>query len=171
MDDLSELLLIQGVNPQMYQGGGGGEFLFQRDAMGGGGRFLEGEETPVYQFGLKDVFTAISSGRINGGTVDQRTLALLPGMDELLASQYIEMRSGIDGVDGTEDDVVVDLSFIIPDPTARAQTQALLDTRSTTFEVRVTATMGGVSRDFVGIIVRNNPNDVQLVSFYAPDDK
>ncbi len=31
--------------------------------------------------------------------------------------------------------------------------------------------MGGVSRDFVGLIARNNPNDVQVVSFYAPDDK
>jgi hypothetical protein len=29
--------------------------------------------------------------------------------------------------------------------------------------------MGGVSRDFVGIIVRNNPNDVQLVSFNAAE--
>jgi general secretion pathway protein K len=168
IDDLSELLLIQGVNPQMYRGGGGGEYLFQRDARRGGGRFLE-EETPVYQFGLRDVFTAVSSGRINGGTVEARTLALLPGMDEFLAAQYIEMRAGLDGEDGTEDDVPVDLSFIMPDPGVRGQTQALLDTRSTTFEVRVTATIGGVSREFLGLLVRNNPNDIELVSFSAAD--
>jgi general secretion pathway protein K len=171
MDDITELLLVQGVTPQMFRGGGGeGSYLFEQDRRLGGGRFRE-EEMPTYAFGLADVFTAISSGRINGMTVDARTLALLPGMDPFLAAQYIELRSGLDGADGTEDDQFVDLSFVIPDPAARAQAQALLDTRSTTFEVRVTARMGGVSRDFVGIIVRNNPNDLQLVSFYAPDDQ
>lgn len=169
MDDITELLLIQGVTPEMFRGGEAGQYVFQRDRQAGGGRFLE--ETPSYAFGLVDVFTAVSSGRINGLTASEQTLALLPGMDEFQASQYVEMRRGIDGVDGTEDDQPVDLSFIIPDPAVRAQTQALLDTRSTTFEVRVTAKMGDVSRDFVGIIVRNNPNDVRLVSFYAPDDK
>lgn len=169
IDDISELLLILGVNPQMFRGGSEGGYVFERDRAGGGGRYLE-EETPSYAFGLADVFTAVSSGRINGMTADARTLAILPGMDDFLASQYIEMRSGIDGVDGTDDDQLPDLSFIVPDPAARARAQALLDTRSTTFEVRVTARMGGVSRDFVGIIVRNNPNDLQLVSFHAPDD-
>lgn len=170
IDDLGELLLVQGVNPQMFRGGGGGRFLFERDRQAGGGRFVD-EEIPSYTFGLVDVFTALSSGRINGLTVGERTLSLLPGMDEFLASQYVEMRRGIDGVDGTEDDQPVDLSFIIPDAAARAQAQALLGTRSTTFEVRVTAKMGDVSRDFVGILVRSNPNDVRLVSFSAADDR
>jgi len=169
IDDMTELLLVEGVNPQMFRGSSGGSFLFERDRQGGQGRFLE-EETPTYAFGLKDVFTAVSSGRINGMTADARTLAILPGMDDFLASQYIVDRSGIDGLDGTEDDQLPDLTFIIPDPAARGRTQALLDTRSTTFEVRVTAKMGGVSRDFLGVIVRNNPNDLQLVSFHAPDD-
>lgn len=170
IDDLSELLLVQGVTPEMYRGGSAGQYVLARDGLQGTSRFREQEE-PMYQFGLADVFTAISSGRLNGGTVDERTLALLPGMDDFLATQYIQMRAGPDGVDGTEDDVPVDLSFIIPDPQVRAQTQAMLDIRSTTFEVRVTARMGGVSRDFVGVLVRNNPSDIQLVSFYAPDDK
>lgn len=170
IDDLSELLLVQGINPQMFQGGGGGGFLFERDRRAGGGRFVD-EETPSYAFGLVDVFTAMSSGRINGMTAGERTLALLPGMDEFLASQYVEMRRGVDGVDGTEDDQPVDLSFVIPDAAARAQAQALLDTRSTTFEVRVTAKAGDVSRDFVGILVRRSPNDVRLVSFSAADDR
>lgn len=170
IDDLSELLLVQGVNPQMFHGGGGGRYLFQRDRQMGGGRFVE-EEIPTYAFGLADVFTAVSSGRINQLTAPRRTLEVLPGMDEFLASQYIEQRSGIDGIDGTEDDVPPDWSFIQPDPAVRQQLQALMDKRSTTFEVRVTARMGGVSRDFVGIIVRHNPNDVQLVSFSALDSR
>lgn len=169
MDDITELLLIQGVHPQMYEGGGGGQFLFERDRRRGGGRFREDEEEPAYAFGLVDVFTTISSGRINGNTADERVLALLPGMDEFLATQYIEMRAGLDGVDCTDDDQPVDLTFIIQDPTAQAMVQALIDVRSTTFEVRVTARMGGVSRDFVGVIVRNNPNDLQLVSFHAAE--
>jgi hypothetical protein len=104
--------------------------------------------------------------------VEHRTLSLLPGMDEFLATQFIQFRSGPDTVDGTEDDMPVDLSFIIPDPAARAQAQALLqDQRSTTFEVRVDAKIGGVSRSFIGVLVRANPNDIQLVSFRAADEQ
>lgn len=168
MDDITELLLVQGVNPQMFRGGSAEDYVFRRDRRGGG-RFMD-DETPIYAFGLVDVFTAVSSGRINGMTADVRTLALLPGMDEFLASQYIEMRAGIDGLDGTEDDQLPDLSFIIPDPAARGRAQALFDIRSTTFEVTVIAKMGGVTREFLGVIVRNNPDDLQLVSFHAPDD-
>ena len=36
---------------------------------------------------------------------------------------------------------------------------------------RIITKAGGVSRDFVGVLVRNNPTDIELVSFYAPDDK
>jgi general secretion pathway protein K len=168
MDDLSELLLIQGVHPLMYQGSGSGTFLLERDRSTGRARFREGEG-PIYAFGLVDVFTTISSGRLNGFTVSEETLSVLPGMDDFLASQYVDMRRGVDGLDGTMDDVLPDWSFIQPDPAARARLQGLMDQRSTTFEVRVTARVGGVSRDFLGVIVRNNPNDVQLVSFSAAE--
>jgi general secretion pathway protein K len=167
MDDLTELLLVQGVNPAMYSGGSAGAYLFERDRRGRGGRFLE-EETPTYDFGLTDVFTALSSGRINGMTAEHRTLAILPGMDEFLATQYIEMRRGIDGLDGTDDDQLPDPSFF-PEPARQAF--GFLDQRSMTFEVRVTARMGGVERDFLGVILRRGPTDLDLVSFYAPDDK
>lgn len=164
MDDLNELLFVQGVTPEMFRGGGP---VF---SAGDGRRSAFDDDFPNYEFGLKDVFTALGSGRINQLTADQRTLEIVLG-DEVLASQFIQFRSGPDAVDGTEDDVPVDLSFIIPDPVAQAQAQALLqDMRSSTFEVRVDAEIANSRRSFIGVLVRMNPNDIQLVSFRALDE-
>ncbi|HLP75667.1 MAG TPA: hypothetical protein VK327_02005, partial [Candidatus Paceibacterota bacterium] len=37
--------------------------------------------------------------------------------------------------------------------------------RSSTFEVQVTADIGGYKRDFNAVIVRNNPRNVEVLSF------
>jgi len=38
--------------------------------------------------------------------------------------------------------------------------------RSSTFEVHVDAQVAGYHRRFVGVLGRNNPRDVQILSFY-----
>jgi len=38
--------------------------------------------------------------------------------------------------------------------------------RSSTFEVHVDAQVAGYHRHFVGVLGRNNPRDVQILSFY-----
>ena len=40
------------------------------------------------------------------------------------------------------------------------------DVRSRTFEVHIKATINGYSRNFVGILGRNNQSDIQILSFY-----
>ena len=43
------------------------------------------------------------------------------------------------------------------------------DVRSRTFQVNVTATVSGYTRHFTAILGRNNPRDVQILSFYWSD--
>jgi hypothetical protein len=47
--------------------------------------------------------------------------------------------------------------------------QQFCGVRSSTFEVHIDAHIAGYHRHFVGIIGRNNPRDVQILSFYWTD--
>ena len=71
-------------------------------------------QVPDYPFGLKDVFTAISSGHININTADANVLHMILGGDATAAENIIKLRAGPDGVDGTEDDTP------FPEPRRRA---------------------------------------------------
>ena len=52
------------------------------------------------------------------------------------------------------------------DPADAAQAANLLTTRSSTFEVHVTARIGDATREFTAIILRNSGRDVRVVGFY-----
>jgi len=169
MDDLSELLMVKGVTDAMYKGGEETNSMgatFQKQKMGFG--HAPGE-APVYAFGLKDVFTPFSSGKININTADANVLQLIPGVDSTAAQDILKYRAGPDGQDGTEDD----MPFINPGQLAAAgvnpqvvgQIGPFITTKSTTFEVHVTAKVADYTREFVAIIFRNGPN-VQTVGFY-----
>ena len=105
MDDLSELLLVRGIgdHPEIYWGGSATNHApaaFQQKLGFGNSPF----QAPDYPFGLKDVFTPISSGHININTADDNVLQMLPGVDDATAQNIIKLRAGPDGVDGTDDD-------------------------------------------------------------------
>ncbi len=168
VDDLSELLLINGITPDIYWGASSTNHLpaaFQKM-----GRFGRGGEAPSYAVGLADVFTPISGGRINVNTASLTALQILPGIDENTAAQIIKSRSGPDGVDGTEDDTpfnnVGELINAGVNPQAIPLLVRYCDVRSRTFEVEVEADIGGYKRSFHAILGRNNPRDVQVMNFY-----
>ncbi|MEJ0088644.1 MAG: hypothetical protein WDM80_02675 [Limisphaerales bacterium] len=170
IDDLSELLLIKGVTPEMYWGGGSSNSPAppQRPKLG----IRNGpNEIPVYPFGLADVFTAVSSGRINVNTADANVLQMIPGVDANVAAAVMQQRAGPDGVEGTEDDTPIQnaagaLQAAGMNPADAGRSGNLLATRSTTFEVHVTARIGENTREFTAIIVRLTGNDVQVAGFY-----
>lgn len=170
IDDISELLLIDAITPEMFRGGALPAPILDRKPVARS-RFLDANEPPLYAFGLADVFTPISSGRININTAPMNTLLVLPFVDETLASEIIRIRSGPDGADGTEDDTPFmnagELINAIPNPQIVGQLGQFVDVRSRTFEVTVDAVSGSARREFVGIIVRNSPMDLQLISFTA----
>ncbi|HYV27634.1 MAG TPA: helix-hairpin-helix domain-containing protein, partial [Candidatus Eisenbacteria bacterium] len=103
IDDLSELLLIHGITPQMYWGPKSIERLSAtgpRPAIAG----LRNPGETDYAIGLVDLFTSLSSGQLNINTANATTLQLIPGIDQNVAQAIISARAGPDGTDGTDDD-------------------------------------------------------------------
>jgi general secretion pathway protein K len=169
IDDISELLLIKGVTLAMFNGGSETNdqgAAFQHHQLGFGHR--PGEE-PNYLFGLKDVLSPFGSGRININTADATVLQLIPGVDNTAAEAIIKFRAGPDGAEGTEDDT----PFMNPGQLAAAgvnpqlvgQIGNFITTKSTAFEVHVTAHIADYSREFVAVIWRAGPQP-QTVEFY-----
>src|SRR5277367_6196779 len=99
IDDMSELLLVKGISehPEIYWGGSAtnhpGASFQQQQQLGFGN---SPGQTPDYPFGLADVFTPFSAGRININTADVNTLQTIPGMDANTAATIIQQRAGPD---------------------------------------------------------------------------
>lgn len=171
IDDMSELLLVKGVTPEMFWGtaaSGHAPANFQHPKLGLG---TAPGQVPDYPFGLVDVFTPVSSGRININTADVNVLQMLPGVETNTAAAIILQRAGPDGIDGTEDDTpfrnVGQLAAAgVLNPQAIAQLNNMCDVRSRTFEVHITAHIGNSSRDFTAILFRNTGTDIQVLRFY-----
>jgi general secretion pathway protein K len=168
IDDLSELLLIRGISQDVYWGSASTNHTaaaFQRvDRLG------RPIQQPTYSAGLVDIFTPISSGRININTASATVLQTIPGVDQNTAEQIIKMRSGPDGADGTDDDTpLINVGEIINAGVNRQAAQQIsqyCDVRSRTFEVRVDAEIGGSKRTFYAIVGRNSPRDLPVLGFY-----
>jgi len=163
IDDLSELLLVKGVTPEIYWGSNATNHtpsVFQHKL----GLGTAPGQTPDYPFGLVEIFTPFSSGKINVNTADVNVLQMIPGVDAAMADAIVKQRAGPDGVDGTEDDIPFSNpgqlgGFGIKDASA-------CDTRSFTFEVHVTAQIGDYKREYVAILARTSGTDIQVLSFY-----
>ena len=169
MDDLSELLLVKGVTQAMYIGGEDTNSMgpaFQRQKLGFGNA---PGEAPSYAFGLRDVFTPFSSGKININTADATVLHTIPGVDATAADEIIKYRAGPDGQDGTDDDTPFQnpgqLQAAGVDPRAMQQIGNFVTVKSTTFEVHVTAKIADYTREFVAIIIRTGTGG-QTVGIY-----
>ena len=167
IDDLAEMLLIRGVTPEIYWGAAG------RNQMPSfGSTSSSGFAREPATGGLASLFTTISSGRININTAPPQVLLLVPGLDPALVQGIITARAGLDGLEGTEDDVhfqnpgeLVNVPGMTPQFVA--QLQNIFTTRSFTFEVHVEAKIDHYKRRFVALLIRNqgNPRDVQTLSF------
>jgi len=172
IDDLSELLLVRGISdiPEIYWGGLATERLpsaFQNQL----GRQSPGGQPQAYGVGLVELFTPLSNGRLNLNTASFTTLQMIPFVDENIAAQIIQCRSGPDGVDGSEDDTPFRNAGegLMCGGLNRAvvgQVQRYCDVRSQTFEVQVDAQVNGYHRYFFAILARKSPRDVQVLTFH-----
>lgn len=171
IDDMTELLFVKGVTPDIYWGPNSTNHptqVFQNKSPLKSGLV---PNAAVASAGLVDIFTPISSGRINLNTASATTLQMIPGIDANMAAAIIRMRSGPDGVDGTCDDVPLrqpggqDLINIgLTAQTAQALGQ-YCDVRSSTFEVQVDVEVGPSKRRYYALLKRNSPKDVQILTF------
>jgi len=171
IDDLSELLLIKGVTPDMYYGDSSSNSPAseppQHPKLGLGNA---PDQAPDYPFGLKDIFTPVSSGLININTAGTNVLQLIPGVDINVANTIISQRAGPDGVEGTDDDTpfrnVNQLATAGLSAQAIQQLGRYCTTRSSTFDVQVTAHIGDSTRVFHAIIYRASGTDIEVLGFY-----
>jgi hypothetical protein len=191
IDDLSELLLIKGMTPEIYWGSNAtnhpvsafqqhGSGTFSQPIAGSGGSFRNSDAT-VYPIGLHDLFSPMG-GKLNINTASIRTLELIPGMDESSAESIIRQRAGPDGVDGTDDDApfqnIGEINGGMPGggqagpppnipgaPPAGVAAQGLanyIDVRSYVFEVKVDAEINGYKRAYYGIVSRTGASGQQI---------
>jgi general secretion pathway protein K len=171
IDDLAELLLVKNITPEMYWGGNATNHspgtIQQKPKLGLG--TAPGQQ-PDYPFGLVNVFTPISSGRININTADTNVLQMIPGIDGNIADSIVQQRAGPDGVEGNEDDTpfqnVNQLAAAGVNQQFMGRIGQMCNTRSSTFEVHVTARISDYTREFTAIIFRNSGTDLQVLCFY-----
>ena len=147
IDDLSELLYIRGITPEIYYGIQSADPSMMPTGMGTG------------TFGLVDLFTTVGGFQVNINTASAAVLMMIPGMDENLAFDIVMTRAGFDGVDGTEDDLpfarIQDL-VTVPSisPYVLQSLRRYVTNRSNTFEVIVEAQIDEYRRVYRALIVR-----------------
>ena len=171
IDDIAELLLINGVMPEIYYGLAATNYQpsyysQKRDRFGRSAASL-----PTVTVGLTNLFTPLSSGLININTASAEVLQLLPGVDAIIAEAIISGRAGepdpaAPGMLGPYRNVG-DMNRMPNIPRELVgQISQFCAVRSKTFQVRVDADVGGYQRTFFAILGRNNQRDVQILSFY-----
>ena len=171
IDDLSELLLIRGVTPELYWGLSSTnhpQAAFQARA----GGFGQPQQPLLYDVGFAELFTPMSSGKLNINTASAAALQLIPGVDSRAAEAIVGTRGGEDDGSGlmgpfraVDPNSIFTRVPILSLPLAR-QISQFVDVRSRTFEVEVTARVAGSERTFYATLVRNSPRDIQVLNFY-----
>ena len=171
IDDISELLLIKGAadfygaaDPSMVQ-----QKVYNPLTSRFSGSANVMAAAPV---GLTNLFTPLSTGKININTASAEVLQIVPSITPEAAQGIVSAREGEDDGSGMfgpyrnlgEVRRVPEVSL----PMLGAL-QQFCGVRSSTFEVHVDAHIAGYHRHFVGVIGRNNPRDVQILSFYWTD--
>jgi general secretion pathway protein K len=170
IDDITEMLLIRGITPAMFWGSSGGSYVtaLPRVMPASQSQFDE----PQYLVGLVELFTPLSGRLVNINTASAEVLQVLPQIDQNIASAIIMARNGPDGAPGNEDDMPFrspqEIATRVPgfNPAIAQQMVRYFTTRSLVFEAHVDVELGGNRREYVAIIRRNDPRNVQVLTMY-----
>jgi type II secretory pathway component PulK len=168
IDDIQELLMVRGVTPEIFWGPGanGAPIKTTEQNMQ---RMFNRTGQMAQHVGLIDLFSPFGR-QVNVNTASAAVLQLVAPIDENVAQAIIEMRAGPDGVEGTEDDTPFrnpgQLASVAGIRQQDAALQRYFTVRSTTFEVHVQARIENYRREYVAVLRRNSPRDIQIFSFY-----
>lgn len=160
IDDLAELLLVNGVTPELYWGPRWVAHQFQFVESRRGRRGRAEDLRPIYPLGLVDLFTPLSNGAVNINTASSPVLQIALGIPDNLAAEIIRARSGLDGVEGTDDDTPFQNTAMAMVPGMEAMppgTRAPLSVISSHFEITVDVRLGRSQRQCVAVVGRNVP--------------
>ena len=170
-DDITELMLVRYVTSAMFYGSGqSGEYSRGQIHRPGLGRSAL-EEEPTYPVGFIDLFTTLSSGRVNINTASATVLQCIPEVEESLAQAIIGARAGPDdppeGVEGRMAFRSIQEVQRVPGmpPFIINQLARYCDVRSTTFEVHVEASIGAYKRVYTAML-RRDGNKLQTLFMY-----
>lgn len=176
IDDLSELLLVRGVTPEIYWGKDCTNHSVAAFQLRDSPRGLRSSKEPItYPVGLVQLFTPLSSGRVNVNTAPSEVLQAIPGMDMNFASWIIQRRAGLDGQDGTIDDTPFANVGEIVNAFGSSGTsgnvfvqglQQYLHVQSSVFEVHVDCQIGEFKREYVAWLYRMNQRDLKILTMY-----
>lgn len=166
-DSINELLLVRGVVPDMFHGTDLSQIDVPRSVTGRA-LMVNKNTGPIYTNALRNIFTTTSARVINLNTTSALVLQAVLGVDEATAQAILSRRAGLDGTDGTEDDVPFrspgELAGIPGiNPNAVQAMGRLFSVRSATFEVEVTVDIGGQQRTMAALIYRANARDVRTL--------
>jgi hypothetical protein len=96
-------------------------------------------------------------------------------VDAAAAEAIIKTRSGPDGADGTSDDTPYRSAGDVQRAGVSGEVAQgvgqYCDVRSRTFAIEVTAHYLTSSHKYIGVVWRNNPQDIRLVLFYAEPEE
>jgi general secretion pathway protein K len=159
IDDLSELLLIRGITPNMFWGAAAGGMTARSWSGGRSSRFRAAEDIS-YPVGFVELFGTIGNRQININTASPLALQLIPGIDENVAGLIVSKRAEFPFHNPGE---LINVG--IP-PQFASQLSRYCSVRSMTFEVQVDAQLNQYKRRFTAVLRRNNPRDIQVLSFY-----
>ena len=172
IDDLAELLLVKGINSDLYWGPSSTNHTpgaFQQRA----GAFAQ-PQALAYEVGLADLFTPIGN-KVNINTASAAVLQLIPGIDSRIAEAIVAGRNGEDDGSGLfgpyrsvtghggVNERVPEIAQIGPIVQMLNQ---YCDVHSRTFQVEVTAHVGTSERTYYATLVRNTPKDIQVINFH-----
>ncbi len=171
IDDLSELLLIKGINQDLYFGPASTNHPISAVQAQLNHSHLPNQPV-AYTCGLVDLFTPLSDGKININTASAQVLQLIPGIDPAMAEAIVNGRAGEDDGSGLLGPYrSVQQVNRLPELGGQAgpivnSLNQFCDVRSKTFQVEVDAQVAGYHRRFIAVVGRNNPRNVQVLTFY-----
>ncbi|SPE62713.1 conserved hypothetical protein [Verrucomicrobia bacterium] len=168
IDDMSELLLVKGITPDVYWGAVSTNHPQDAFQQRYGPTGPPGQPV-IYPVGLVDLFTPMSYGKINVNTASAAVLQLLPGLDSTVAEAIVAGRSGEDDGSGLLGPYknVQEVSRVPEVPRGLVgQLGQFCDVRSKTFEVEVDAQVGGYHRTFIAVLGRASARQVDVLTFY-----
>jgi general secretion pathway protein K len=163
-DDVSEMLLVRGVTPDIYWGSGRTNRPVQSISAG-----VTGIPDQGYSSALVDLFSTVGRLQININTTSPTVLQLVLGIDRAMAERIVRERAGLDGVDGTEDDTpylnAAEMGRLVGLPaTTASQLNRYCGVRSFTFEATVVVEIDKYKRRLVALLFRNSSRDVQILN-------
>lgn len=167
VDDIEELQLIKGVTPLIYYGGSTDSGQpFQKHHLGF--NTGPGASEEIF-FGLREVLTPYSSGKLNINTASSNVLSCIPEMDGNAIEGILNLRNSAgDTFTGGGDGIIRDLNMlqsVVPNPATMQQIQRYCTVMGNTYEVTVTAHAWPNQRQFKAVIIRSDRNRAQIVSF------